>query len=223
MTVVSQSGDILELLAANNLRKALIGDLEELRSLAGLSREQVAVILGQWYHPLHYFPVFLSRLIAVTPRIEVQTHVSRILWQELGAGDSKNAHELIYISTMTDAGFRPDKVAEAAPFESTRRLVEGYRQASEDYLSGLGFLYATEVADLAMVSSIGELVRRATGSRDLPWVDIHIEQEPDHVESSSQALRPSFSAGEQTRIVESGERMWSLWIGFFRGIKEAIS
>jgi pyrroloquinoline quinone (PQQ) biosynthesis protein C len=223
MAVVSQSGDILELLAANNLRKALIGDLGELKNLAGLSSEQVAVILGQWYHPLHYFPVFLSRLVAVTPRIEVQTHVSRILWQELGAGDSKRAHELIYISTLTDAGFRRDKVAEAAPFESTERLVEGYRQASEDYLSGLGFLYATEVADLAMVSSIGELVRRATGTRDLPWVDIHIQQEPDHVESSSQALRPYFSAGEQTRIVESGERMWSLWIGFFRGIKEAIS
>ena len=223
MSVVSQCGDILELLAVNNLRKALVSDLLDLKNLAGLSREQVAVILGQWYHPLHYFPVFLSRLIAVTPRIEVQTQVSRILWQELGAGDSKNAHELIYISTLTDAGFRRDKVAEAAAFESTKRLVEGYRQASEDYLSGLGFLYATEVADLAMVSSIGELVRRATVTRDLPWVDIHIEQEPDHVESSSQALRPSFSVAEQTRIVESGERMWSLWIGFFRGIKEAIS
>jgi hypothetical protein len=130
---------------------------------------------------------------------------------------------LIYISTLTDAGFGRDLIAEAAPFESTERLVAGYRQASENYLSGLGFLYATEVADLAMVSTIGELVRRAVGARDLPWVDIHIEQEPDHVESSTQALRPSFSTGEQTQIVEGGERMWMLWIDFFKSIKEAIS
>jgi len=218
----SQSDYTLEALDQNNMRKELIGELEELRSHKQLSKEQVAIVLGQWYHPLHYFPVFLSRLIAVSPRIEIQTHVSRILWQELGSGDSKNAHELIYISTMTDAGFERDQVAGAEPFENTARLVAGYKQASESYLTGLGFLYSTEVADLAMVSSIGKLVRQATGMRALPWVDIHVAQEPDHVESSSQTLRPSFAAEERMQIIKSGERMWSLWIDFFKSIKEAI-
>ena len=218
----SQSDYTLEALDRNDLRKELIGELEELRSHKQLSKEQVAVVLGQWYHPLHYFPVFLSRLIAVSPRIEIQTHVSRILWQELGSGDSKNAHELIYISTMTDAGFERDQIAGAAPFENTERLVAGYEQASEGFLTGLGFLYSTEVADLAMVSSIGKLVRQTTGTRALPWLDIHIAQEPDHVESSSQTLRPSFAAEERRQIIESGERMWSLWIDFFKSIKAAI-
>jgi pyrroloquinoline quinone (PQQ) biosynthesis protein C len=223
MTATPMTGDTLGLLARNGLRYELASELDELGALTPLSREQVAVVLGQWYHPLHYFPVFLSRLIAVTPRVEMQTHISRILWQELGAGDSKKAHELIYISTMADAGFSRDQVAEAAPFEGTERLTAGYEQASENYLSGLGFMYTTEVADLAMVSTIGKLVRRCAGSRDLPWVDIHVEQEPDHVESSRQALKPSFTAEEQRQIVESGGEMWRLWIDFFRGIKEAIS
>ena len=223
MTAVSQYDNTLELLAANNLRKALINDLAGLRDLAGLSREQVAVILGQWYHPLHYFPVFLSRLIAVTPRIEIQTQVSRILWQELGAGDSKNAHELIYISTLTDAGFRRDKVAEAAAFESTKRLVEGYRQASEDYLSGLGFLYGTEVMDLQMVSTIGDLMRRCTGKEDLPWVNVHVAQEPGHVESSESSIRPVLTAEEQREVVRGAEAMWELWTDFFKSVQDRIA
>jgi len=218
----SQSEYTMEALDRSNLRKELIGELEELRSHKQLSKEQVAVVLGQWYHPLHYFPVFLSRLIAVSPRIEIQTHVSRILWQELGSGDSKNAHEPIYISTMTGAGFERDQIAAAEPFGNTERLVAGYEQASEGFLTGLGFLYSTEVADLAMVSSIGKLVRQSTGTRALPWVDIHVTQEPDHVESSSQTLKPSFAAEERRQIIESGERMWGLWIDFFKSIKEAI-
>jgi hypothetical protein len=222
MAATPVPGDTLELLARNKLRDELAVELEELGALAPLSRGQVAVVLGQWYHPLHYFPVFLSRLIAVTPRIEMQTHISRILWQELGAGDSKNAHEIIYVSTMADAGFSQDQIAGAAPFEDTERLTAGYQQASESYPSGLGFMYSTEVADLAMVSTIGKLVRRCTGRRELPWVDIHDEQEPDHVESSRQVLKRSFTAEEQRQIVESGGRMWGLWIDFFRGIKKAI-
>jgi hypothetical protein len=87
-------------------------------------------------------------------------------------------------------------------------------------LSGLGFLYGTEVADLAMVSSIGRLVSNCTHQRTLPWVDIHIEQEPDHVDSSTRTLLPSFSPEEQAQIISSAEEMWSLWVAFFAELKE---
>src|SRR4051794_7769795 len=53
-----------------------------------LSREQVAVVLGQWWHPLHYFPEFLAKLLAVVPTVEMKTAVSRILHEELGEGES---------------------------------------------------------------------------------------------------------------------------------------
>ena len=37
---------------------------------------------------------------------------------------------------------------------------------------GIGFIYATEVADLAMVSAIGTAVRSATGATGLSWVEL---------------------------------------------------
>ena len=223
MATAGLSTDTAELLSNNSVRNELVSNLKELKSACGtLPREQMLVILGQWFHPLHYFPTFLSRLISVTPSLETQTFISRILWQELGEGNPVRAHEKIYLETIQEGDFEQATVAEAPPLGATRRLVEGYETASREYLSGLGFLYGTEVVDLPMVSTVGELMRRTTGKRNLPWVSIHVEQEPHHVESSEEALRPSFTPEERRRVVESAELMWSLWIDFFKGIKEEI-
>jgi pyrroloquinoline quinone (PQQ) biosynthesis protein C len=221
--MVASRAPILDLLSEDSARLRLVDELKELTDRgADLSGDGVGVILGQWYHPLHYFPVFLSRLVSVAPTIEAQTFISRILWQELGQGDPALAHEKIYIETMAGAGFERRLVASSPPLESTARLVDGYKRASADYLSGLGFLYGTEVADLAMVSSIGILVGKCSGERALPWVDIHVEQEPDHVETSSRTLMPVFSAEEQARIVSNAKETWNLWVGFFAELKKQV-
>jgi Iron-containing redox enzyme len=212
-----------DFLSTNQVRNELVSYLKELESECGtLSRDQVTVILGQWFHPLHYFPTFLSRLISVTPSIETQTFISRILWQELGEGKPQNAHEKVYIETIQSGDFTARQVAEAAPFEATRNLVDGYQAAANDYFSGLGFLYGTEVVDLPMVATIGRLMRRCTGKKDLPWVNIHVKQEPEHIDSSTQTLKPSFNSTEQQQIIKSAEEMWRLWIDFFKSIRHEI-
>lgn len=211
------------MLSANQVRSNLVSYLKELKKSCGtLSREQVLVMLGQWFHPLHYFPNFLSRLISVTPSLETQTFISRILWQELGEGDPLRAHEKVYLETILDGEFPPEQVSAAPPFEATRQLVAGYQNASQSYLSGLGFLYGTEVVDLPMVSTVGELMKRCTGKRNLPWVTIHVQQEPDHVESSNETLKLSFTEAEQQQIIKSAEEMWTLWINFFKSIESEI-
>lgn len=224
MTNAALKTDTLEQLANHPLRNDLIRDLADLgKSDKAMTKDQVTVILGQWFHPLHYFPTFLSRLISVTPSIEMQAFISKILWQELGQGVRGGAHESIYIETLESAGFSGQVITNAAPLDATRQLLEGYAASSATYLSGLGFLYGTEVADLAMVSTIGDIIRQCVGKSDLPWVDIHVKEEPDHVESSSNTLRPTFAWDDQQVILQSAEQMWTQWINFFKGIKEAIS
>lgn len=222
-TAIPQITDANARLESNPIRANLVSYLKELKHDCGtLSREQVLVILGQWFHPLHYFPTFLSRLISVSPMVETQTFISRILWQELGEGDPFKAHEKIYISTISDGGFIAERVSGASPTAATAELVAGYKAASRDYLTGLGFLYGTEVVDLPMVATIGELMRRCTGKRNLPWVNIHVAQEPHHVESSNETLTASLSYDEQQRVIEGAEQMWRLWINFFTAIRQAI-
>jgi len=213
-------GDYLSLSERKN---ELVTFLKDLKNECGtLSREQVVIILGQWFHPLHYFPTFLSRLISVSPDLQTQTFISRILWEELGEGDPRSAHERVYIETISDGGFAKEQVAGARPLNATRKLVEGYEQASLNWLSGLGFLYGTEVVDLPMVATIGELMRRCTGKKNLPWVNIHVSQEPGHVDSANETLKPAFTEEEQREIVKQADQMWKLWIDFFRNIRSEI-
>jgi len=217
----------VDTLPANKVRDELVTVLKELKDDCGtLPKELAVVILGQWFHPLHYFPVFLSRLISVTPNVEAQTCISRILWEELGEGDPQRAHEKIYVQTMVTGGFEKTQFTEAPPLAATRRLVHGYERASTEYLPGLGFLYGTEVVDLQMVATIGALMKRSTGLRTLPWVDIHVAQEPGHVESSTQTLEQSgdrsLDLAEQHRVVTHAEEMWTLWKDFFQSIRQEI-
>src|SRR5215213_1052773 len=222
-TAVATSLDTSQTLRANEKKNELASCLKELKLNDTLTKEQMVLVLGQWFHPLHYFPTFLSRLIAVTPEIRTQTFVSRILWEELGKGDPQGAHEKIYIETITDGGFAVSDVAEAPPLPATERLLAGYEKASSGPLSGLGFLYGTEVMDLQMVATIGELMRRCTGKDDLPWVNIHVDQEPGHVESSESSIRPVLTAEEQREVVRGAEAMWELWRDFFNAVKDKIA
>ena len=73
-----------------------------------------------------------------------------------------------------------------------------------------------------MVATIGALMTRSTGLRTLPWVDIHVQQEPGHVESSTQTLDQSLDHDDQHRVVTSAEEMWTLWKDFFQSIRREI-
>ncbi|MFY0528781.1 TenA family transcriptional regulator [Archangium gephyra] len=193
-----------------------------------LSKEQVAIFLSQWWHPLHYFPTFLSRLISVTPKLEDKTAISKILWQELGEGDVERAHERIYISTMVDVGFAREQFVDVEPFPATAKLIERYAVASGEALQGLGFLYGTEVADYPMVSGIGRAVKRVTGVKELPWVTIHALQEPEHVRSanatlkSGKAEKKGKATEDSAAVVRGAEEMWTLWIAFFSALEQAM-
>lgn len=209
-------GHVLDSLKNNPLRKNLIHHpfFDAVRSHT-FERKDVVVFLGQWWHPLHFFPNFLSRSISVVPNLETKTAICAILSEELGEGKPEMAHERIYIETMTAAGFSRPEVTEAPPLASTRELVHGYERASSAPMSALGFMYGTEVADLAMVSGIGVAVRKVSGMKNLPWVDIHVLQEPHHVDEASNALEPELSAQQYESVVASAEQMWRLWIAFF--------
>lgn len=212
-----------ERLSENPLKKDLIHHpfFKEVRN-SELTREKVGIFLGQWWHPLHFFPTFLSNTIAVAPLLEMKVAIAKILYQELGEGNPARAHERIYVTTMEEAGFDEATTSQAPPFEETRRLVQRYGEASKSTLSALGFVYGTEVADLAMVAGIGNAVRRVSGLKDLPWVDIHILQEPDHVDQVNEAIEPDFTPEEADQVVAAAEEMWTLWIAFFDRLRKVM-
>lgn len=212
---------MLEKLSEHPLRKELIHHpfLKEIRTGGPITKEAVGTLLGQWWFPLDYFPTFLSRSISVLPDRDMQTALSKILYQELGEGSPARSHGQLFITTMADAGFPEEMTTQAPAFPETRKLVELYEETSHNPLRALGAVYGTEVADLAMVSGVGQAVRAVTGAKELPWVDIHVLQEPEHVEQASEALEPNFTAEEEAEIQRAAEDMWRHWIAFFDRIR----
>lgn len=212
-----------ERLETNPFRQGLTEhEFFRLVKIGPLDKDQVAVFLGQWWHPLHYFPTFLARSVSVLPTVDLKCAISKILYQEAGEGDPDRAHEVIYLNTMKNVGFPDAEVSGAAPFPETKELVAGYEKASTNSLSALGFIFATEVADLIMVSGIGTAVRRVTGESNLEWVNVHITQEPDHVDEANNTLTPSYNEREEAVISQNAELMWKLWIGFFDRLEAAV-
>jgi pyrroloquinoline quinone (PQQ) biosynthesis protein C len=178
-------------------------------------RDKAAVLLGQWWHPLHYFPTFLARCVAVLPDIASKSAITSILNQEAGGGKESMAHEVIYADSMSQAGFDRAAVTGTEPFPETAELVAGYERGSAEWKSALGYIYATETTDLLMVSSIGQAVAAVTGGADNEWVRIHVQQEPDHVEEAEHALLTGFSPEVEAAVLAGAEEMWQLWTKFF--------
>jgi len=206
-------------LAQNSLRQSLLRHpfFDHVIS-EPLSREQVAGFLGQYWYPISYFPEFLARTVAVLPTTELKTAISKILYQELGEGEIEKAHENLYRDTMVAAGFAEADVIAAPLAEPTRRLMDGYRRSSARFQSALGFVYGTEIIDMRIVSGLGAAVTKASGMASLPWVEIHVEQEPEHVRKARQAVRLEFTARDMAEITENAEEIWRLWDGFFAGL-----
>jgi pyrroloquinoline quinone (PQQ) biosynthesis protein C len=180
-----------------------------------LTKEQAAVLIEQWWHPLHYFPTFLARCVAVLPDIASKSAITSILNQEVGGGDAAQAHEVIYLDSMRRCGFDSGRISGADPYQETAALVEGYRTATNTREAALGFIFATENTDLLMVSSIGKAIERTTGITDNEWVAIHVAQEPDHVEEANHALLADFTAEQEQAVLEAADEMWRLWTAFF--------
>ena len=180
-----------------------------------LRHDHVEIFLGQWWHPLHYFTTFLARCIAVLPDVQSKSAITRILSQEAGVKSANSAHEVIYANSMAKAGYDPAVVTGSAPYPETAALVACYERCSESQLGALGAIFATEVTDLLMVSAIGAAVKRESGTTRNAWVDIHIQQEPDHVEEANNALLAGFSAEQEETVLAAAEDMWRRWTAFF--------
>ena len=216
---------LLQKLNHDPLRKTLISHPLLLKMRTDrLSKIHLELILGQWYHPLHYFPTFLSYLIALADKLEIKTLISKILWQELGEGDVTQAHETIFINTLLKSKFTKSQFVNIKQLDATKNLLEGYKKAgSQDYLTALGFVFGTEAADLAMVGAIGSAIKNTTGVQELEWVSIHVKQEPDHTDCVAESILVDMSEIDATIVLMAARQIWALWIDFFDNITQTIN
>jgi hypothetical protein len=186
-----------------------------------LTQQSLAVALGQYWHPIHYFTEFLALCLTVIGDLGLRSRVSLILYQELGQGDSKRAHESLYLNAVQRAGISVQDVIGAEPLLQTEALLAGFREAINTRTQAIAYLYATEIIDLRLVKSLGAAITRASGGAVPDWVTMHEQQEGDHV-MTARDLVTLLSVSEVDEVLKHAEDAWTRWQGFYDGIGAAI-
>lgn len=214
------SARLMELLASEPQRLALVNHpFFDLIERGNIDEADVRKCISQWWHPLAYFPTFLSRTISSVPWLSAKSTLSKILYQELGEGSVEQSHERLFVVSMVGIGMTEEEVTEAEPYPETAALVEGMEASSHHASLGLGYVYGIEVVDLPMVQWVGTAIERTTGHTGLPWVNVHLVQESDHVANVRTATSLEFSDEQAADIVRGAKEMWALWHGFFDGLQ----
>lgn len=173
-------------------------------------------MLQQYWHPIHYFSAFLASCIVVIEDLHLRSRVSLILFQELGKGDAKAAHERLYFNAAQRIGIAD--VCDCAALPTTVELIDEYRTAARSQPSAIGALFATELIDLRLVTCLGAAITRIGGGAPSRWQIIHERQERDHVAAASEVLA-GIAASDEEAVAEHARRMWSRWVSFLDGLQ----
>jgi pyrroloquinoline quinone (PQQ) biosynthesis protein C len=204
----------LEIFAHNRFIQAAESAMPE---KVRIDKQQAEFMLGQYWPMIKEFTRFLGLAVKLSPDIPTQTAISRILYQELGQGNSRNAHFSIYEQNIIDLGMDIENVRNAERLSSCKKLHAMYADGSVSRATALGYLYATETVDLALVSSIGFVLKTIFGEdKRYPWVDIHVKEEPDHVESADEIVSDrGLSLEEREECIYANGKMLILWDEMF--------
>ena len=188
------------------------------------NHSELKLIFGQYWHLLTYFPDFLAKMIPILPSLEYKGSVARVLSEELGNGDTQQAHETAYFEALALLGFSEKEIKSSPMLEPTRAMMQQYRACEHDLSQALGYFVSTEFADLWIVSSLGRLMRNALPKgTTVRWIDLHVTQEPGHVTDASNCVSYVMSSHNFDLIMGHANQCGSLWDDFFKGMYQEIA
>jgi hypothetical protein len=192
-----------------------------------LTKDQVTIVLGQWFHPLRFFVQFLATFVATLAKSNPQDPaialIVTILHQEAGEGRPDRSHlELFIISMCGMAGFSNEVITGSAPFPATKALVGAYARFGQHPNSGRAATLGTETKDLEMVVAISAAVRKATEITNLPWENVHRDQEPQRAQNATRTALWVKDPEEQEAILDEAQTMLRYWVAFFKAIKAEV-
>ncbi len=195
-----------------------------LRSFHGpIEHSLLVAAASQYWYPISWFPSFLGNAVGAAVDLPTQNSIAHILWQEVGQGRAEDSHTQIFVDTFAMAGISPDAIVDQPMTPATERLMELYRTSTATRAGAVGSLLATEAIDLTIVEGLGAGLRQhVAAQQELPWVDIHVEQEPSHTEQSESAATETIDLAESERIEEAAISMWNAWASFFTEVPAAI-
>ncbi|HET7909713.1 MAG TPA: iron-containing redox enzyme family protein [Nitrospira sp.] len=199
-------------------------------NLSDMAFRQFAV---EFFNFARFFPRILVAQLVNTEDEQVADELTKVLYSELGDGQSRHRHELLYRDFLRSAGIDIHDAMTRDMLPSTRRYIEGMEQLYSDGnpTKALGASFGLENMAITMwdhlIPGLTQLKKTRYLDLDITYFTFHRELESTHEQAMEHAVEAVQGAAPQglsdknkedfrTGMIAVLEYLEGFWMGLER-------
>lgn len=180
----------------------------------------------EFYNFARFFPQILVSQLVNTEDEQVADELTKVLYSELGDGQTRNRHELLYRDFLRSVGIDVHEAMSRSMLPSTRAYIEGMERLYSDgnHAKALGASFGLENMAITMwdhlIPGLTHLKSTRYSSMDITYFTFHRQLESTHEEAMEHAVKAvqgSTNAGMSDREKEDFRYGVNAVLGFLEG------
>lgn len=162
--------------------------------LGDLTDEEIGQFAVEFYNFARFFPKILVSQLVNTEDEKVADELTRVLYSELGDGQTRNRHELLYRDFLRSIGIDVHEAVARPMLPSTHAYIDGMEQLYSDrnHAKALGASFGLENMAITMwdhlLPGLTRLKRERYPNMDLTYFEFHRQLESSHEEAMEHAV-----------------------------------
>ena len=204
-----------------------------------LTEEEFRRFALEFYNFARFFPKILVSQLINTEDETVADELTKVLYSELGEGQAKNRHELLFRNFLRSVGIDIHEAISRPMLPSTQDYIEGMERlyGSRNHARALGASFGLENMAISMwdhlLPGLAHLRKARYPAMDMTYFQFHRELEGTHeeamkkavaaMEGSDEAGHTALSASEQEEFREGMVAVLDYLEGFWLGLERPIS
>jgi len=162
--------------------------------LGQLTDAELAEFAIEFYNFARFFPRILVTQLVNTEDEKVAEELTKVLYSELGDGEARYRHELLYRDFLRSIGIGVHEAMSRPMLPSTRRYIEGMEQLYGDgnHAKALGASFGLENMAITMwdhlIPGLNHLRSARHPRMDVTYFTFHRELEATHEEAMEHAV-----------------------------------
>lgn len=186
------------------LKHGAINNVYLTRFRAGnISEKEFKEFAIEFYNFARFFPRILVAQLVNTEDEQVADELTKVLYSELGDGQSRHRHELLYREFLRSAGIDIHAAMTCSMLPSTRSYIEGMERLYSDgnHTKALGASFGLENMAITMwdhlIPGLMHLKHSRYPQMDITYFTFHRELESSHEQAMEHAVEAVQGAGQQ--------------------------
>ncbi|MBL8037895.1 TenA family transcriptional regulator [Nitrospira sp. CMX1] len=167
---------------------------------------ELAEFAGEFYNFARFFPKILVSQLVNTEDEQIADELTKVLYSELGDGETRRRHELLYRDFLRSLGIDIHNAITHPMLPSTRAYIEGMERlyGDDNHAKALGASFGLENMAITMwdhlIPGLMHLKTTRHPHMDLTYFTFHRELEQGHEEAMKQAVQAMNSSPDLEKL-----------------------